>query len=156
MFSIVRDPIQWFVPCHLARDVLSGATLEDIVQKDEPKWNNGCLKTEHQSGLFRRSRNMVNFMNTSIDFSKWEYFIYPEGLPVNIDSHESKSVDIILDYTPKRFLPEPISIRGTHNQMLFTLCFIVYITLTISRKSGTPEFIRIKTALWLANSVPYT
>ncbi|MED6199023.1 hypothetical protein PIB30_072099 [Stylosanthes scabra] len=39
--------------------------------------------------LFRKPRNIINFAGITLDFKEWEYFLYPEGLPSDIDSSET-------------------------------------------------------------------
>ncbi|MED6141233.1 hypothetical protein PIB30_101202 [Stylosanthes scabra] len=49
MSSIVPNPNQWFVAYHLASDVLSGASVEDIAQKYELNW---MLETNESEQVF--------------------------------------------------------------------------------------------------------
>ncbi|MED6188563.1 hypothetical protein PIB30_087129 [Stylosanthes scabra] len=44
---------------------------------------------EFMGGVFRKDRNIGNFPDSIVDFRRWEYFLYPKGMPTNIARYES-------------------------------------------------------------------
>ncbi|QHN82263.1 uncharacterized protein DS421_20g694280 [Arachis hypogaea] len=58
---------------------------ESIVRRES-----NMTKICHALGkIFVHSRNLVNFRHTNPDPSNWGHFIYPQGLPKDLDSAES-------------------------------------------------------------------
>ncbi|MED6219964.1 hypothetical protein PIB30_040590 [Stylosanthes scabra] len=62
MSSRVSNPNQWFVPYHLASDVLSEASVEDIAQKYEPNWMPETNKLERVFVQTLESKNTWSMM----------------------------------------------------------------------------------------------